>query len=68
LVPGAVTPFGVINDKGRKVRVALDRAIFNKEPLNFHPLDNAMTTSISGENLLRFLEAEEHSPFIVDLD
>jgi len=68
LVPGAVTPFGVINDKGCEVRVALDRVIFNKEPLNFHPLDNAMTTSISGENLIRFLEAEEHSPLIIDLD
>jgi Ala-tRNA(Pro) deacylase len=67
LIPGAVTPFGVINDKGGKVRVALDRMIFNKEPLNFHPLDNTMTTSISGENLIRFLEAQEHPPFIIDL-
>lgn len=67
VIPGAVTPFGVINDKSRKVRVALDREIFNMEPLNFHPLDNAMTTSVSGENLIRFLEAEGHAPLIIDL-
>lgn len=67
VVPGAVTPFGVINDKSHKVRVALDREIFNMEPLNFHPLDNAMTTSVSGENLIRFLEAEGHAPLIIDL-
>ncbi len=68
LVPGAVTPFGVINDKSGKVRVALDRKIFDTEPLNFHPLDNAMTTSISGEDLVRFLQAQEHPPHTIDLD
>jgi Ala-tRNA(Pro) deacylase len=67
LVPGAVTPFGIINDKGGAVRVALDRKIFNNEPLNFHPLNNAMTTSIGGENLIRFLEAEGHPPQMIDL-
>jgi Ala-tRNA(Pro) deacylase len=65
LTPGAVTPFGVLNDTGRKVRVVLGRQLFDHEPLNFHPLDNSMTTSISGNDLIRFLEAEGHPPQIV---
>lgn len=67
VTPGAVTPFAVINDKGRKVRVVVDLAILRCNKVNFHPLDNSMTTSIAGEDLLRFLRAEEHAPEVTDL-
>ena len=65
VIPGAVTPFAVINDKGRQVQVVLDAPILNEDPLNFHPLDNAMTTAIGSSDFLRFLEAEEHPPQIL---
>jgi Ala-tRNA(Pro) deacylase len=67
VIPGAVTPFGVINDTGGQVKVVIDRAALETEPLNFHPLDNAMTTAIGADDLLKFLEAEEHSPELVEL-
>lgn len=67
VIAGAVTPFAVINDHSGAVRVALDRPLLQREPLNFHPLDNAMTTTISAEGLLRFLEAEGHPPRLLDL-
>ncbi len=62
---GAVSPFAVINDTRGLVRVALDAELLANEPLNFHPLDNARTTSISRAGLLRFLEAEGHPPKIL---
>lgn len=62
---GSVSPFAVINDVQGMVRVALDGELLATEPLNFHPLDNAMTTSISRAGLLRFLEAEKHPPKIL---
>lgn len=65
--PGAVSPLAVINDTGRMVRVVLDRALLAHEPLNFHPLDNTMTTSIGAADLQRFLEAEGHEPVVLDL-
>ena len=68
VIPGAVTPFAIINDTTRAVRVALDRSILGQEPLNFHPLDNAMTTSIEADDFVRFLEAEHHPPTLVNLD
>ena len=62
---GAVSPFAVINDHGGVVRVAIDEELLAAEPLNFHPLDNSMTTSVSRAGLLRFLEAEGHPPRIL---
>lgn len=67
VIPGAVTPFGVINDHDQAVRVALDRQMMEVEPLNFHPLDNTKTTAISAEGLLRFLHATGHIPELLDL-
>lgn len=62
---GAVSPFAILNDVGGVVRVALDLELVEAEPLNFHPLDNSKTTTISRAGLLRFLEAEGHAPLIV---
>ena len=62
---GAVSPFAILNDVGGVVRVALDAELVEAEPLNFHPLDNSKTTTISRAGLLRFLEAEGHAPRIV---
>jgi Ala-tRNA(Pro) deacylase len=60
--PGSVTPFAVINDKGFRVTVVLDVAMMEYAVLNFHPLVNTGTTTISREGLLKFLEATGHKP------
>jgi Ala-tRNA(Pro) deacylase len=62
--PGAVTPFGVINDTESRVTVILDAAMMEHETLNYHPLVNTMTTSIGRDDLLKFLESTGHSPRI----
>lgn len=67
VVPGAVTPFGVMNDHEGAVSVALDEGLRRHDVWNFHPLDNAMTTAIRGEHMVRFLEAVAHPPTWVDL-
>ena len=67
VVPGAVTPCAVINDHNAAVHMVLDAGLLAHDPLNFHPLDNAMTTAISAEGLLRFLDYAQHTPEIVDL-
>ena len=64
--PGSVSPFAVINDNTGIVNVAIDRELLAKEPLNFHPLDNRLTTSISAQGLRTFLESQDHKPFLVD--
>jgi Ala-tRNA(Pro) deacylase len=62
--PGSVTPFAVINDTGRRVTVVLDAALMKHEAINFHPLVNTGTTTISRHDLVRFLEATGHRPRI----
>jgi Ala-tRNA(Pro) deacylase len=63
--PGAVTPFAAINDTERRVSVVLDAAMMTHETLNYHPLDNTMTTSIGRAGLVAFLEATGHPPRIL---
>jgi len=68
VVPGAVTPFAVINDKEGKVTMVLDKALLQIDPVNAHPLRNDRTTAVAPADLVRFLEAEKHAPVILDLD
>lgn len=67
VLPGAVTPFSIINDTGRKVTVVLDQDLLEKNPVNCHPLVNTKTTAIAPQDLLRFLEAEGHKPHLMRL-
>jgi Ala-tRNA(Pro) deacylase len=62
--PGSVTPFAAINDKEKRVTIVLDAALMAHETLNFHPLVNTATTTISRDGLLKFLAATGHTPRI----
>ena len=66
IVPGAVSPFAVINDINNKVSVVLDERLVKVTPLNFHPLRNDRTTNITTKDFLKFLEIQNHAPIIVD--
>ena len=68
VIPGAVTPFSVINDREGAVTMVLDKALLEIDPVNAHPLRNDRTTAIAPGDLLRFLEAEGHAPLILDFD
>ena len=68
VLPGAVTPFAAINDKTGEVRVVIDKSILEQAPVNAHPLVNDMTTALEPGDLVRFLEAVDHSPDILDFD
>jgi len=65
--PGSVTPFALLNDRDRRVRVVLDQGMMQMRPLNCHPMHNAATTTIQPEDLLRFLAATGHEPLTVEL-
>jgi Ala-tRNA(Pro) deacylase len=62
--PGSVTPFAVMSEHDGRVAVVLDSAMLGHEVLNFHPLVNTMTTSISRDGLLAFLRSTGHEPHI----
>ncbi len=64
--PGSVTPFALVNDETRVVRLALDRGLSDGGPVNAHPLVNTMTTAIAIGDLLRLFEATGHAPLWLD--
>ena len=64
--PGSVTPFALVNDEARVVRLALDRSLIEGGPVNAHPLVNTMTTAITPADLLRLFEATGHTPIWLD--
>jgi len=66
VTPGSVTAFALMNDTSRRVTFVLDKALLAREPLNFHPLINTATTTVSAEGFLRFLDAIEVTPVLVD--
>ena len=68
LLPGAVSPFGLINDADRRVTAVLDLQMLEHDPINAHPLHNGATTGISAADFRRFFEITGHAPVVVDFD
>lgn len=76
--PGSVTPFAAINDRSslrrdddepplEKVSIVLDSEMMQADLVNYHPLINTATISLSPTGLRCFLDATGHQPLIVDL-
>jgi Ala-tRNA(Pro) deacylase len=65
--PGAVTPFGAINDRAGRVTVVLDAELMRHDRVNFHPLVNTRTTGLASADLIAFLRATGHEPILARL-
>lgn len=65
--PGSVTPFALINDPAQRINVVLDSAMMASELVNFHPLVNTATTTITSRDLLRFIEACGFAPQVLEV-
>ncbi len=66
LAKGAVTPFGLLNDKERKVHFYLD-SFFASAAIGIHPNDNTMTVFLSTEDLLGILNEHGSQVSFIDL-
>ena len=62
VTPGSVTAFSLMNDQKGQVSAILDEALMQFETINCHPLENAATTNIARDDLLRFIRACGHEP------
>ena len=67
VTPGSVSPFGLIHDRARHVRVFLDREIAQAERVSFHPNINTVTLVLGRPDLDRFLAAQGHAVRYVDV-
>lgn len=66
VIPGAVTPYGLINDADKRLSVVHDAGIYDHATINAHPLRNDKTTRIATADLTRFVEAEGYAAEVID--
>lgn len=64
LKQGSVTPLGIINDKNNVVTIIIDNELSNKVLL-VHPNINTKTLSISYDDLIKYIEYENHNYIIM---
>jgi len=57
LLPGSVSPFGLINDKEKQVEVIVDKDLVNSDVLGFHPNTNEATVTLSFNDFEKFLKS-----------
>ncbi len=55
LTPGAVSPFGILNDEARAVTVVVDEALRRSPRVAFHPNVNTATVALGWTDFERFL-------------
>jgi len=66
VTPGSVTAFALMNDRERRVRFVLDKALADADVVNFHPMTNTATTAVDQAGFRRFLEAIGVEPLVVN--
>lgn len=69
LIPGAVTPFGLLNDQDCRVHFYIDRDFWQGSGLiGVHPNDNTATVWLQAEDLAALLREHGNPVDIVELD
>lgn len=66
VTPGSVTAFGLVNDTEGRITFVLDKALADAAQVNFHPLTNTATTTVSQAGFRAFLAALGRTPIVVD--
>ena len=66
LTPGSVTPFGLMNDRGRRLTVIVDSDLLAAGQVNFHPLHNAASTTLRSRDLMTFIRSLKFEPIVMN--
>lgn len=67
LPPGVVSPFGLLNNVDKDIKVYFDEEIVEEERMSFHPNTNEKTIFIATNDLFKFLENIGYEVNIVKL-
>jgi Ala-tRNA(Pro) deacylase len=66
LSKGSVTPFGIINDEERKVKVILDKG-FNESVIGIHPNENIATIWLNVSDLVKIIKEHGNTVGFVEV-
>ena len=68
LIPGSVSPLGLLNDKDLKVKFYLDKSFFtNEEIIGIHPNDNTATIWLKVNDLIDIIKEHGNEINIIEL-
>lgn len=56
LTPGAVSPFGLINDENKEVELLIDKDLETREKITFHPNINTASVTISYDDFQKYIK------------
>lgn len=65
--PGMVSPFGLLNNDEKDVKIYMDKEIITEEIMTFHPNDNTKTLFITTKDLFKYLENIGYEINIIEL-
>ena len=64
LIPGAVTPLGLLNDKKHRVKFYLDKDFTDMDFIGVHPNDNTATVWLKPADLISLLKKKGSEAYI----
>lgn len=65
LTPGAVSPFGIINDKNNKVTLIISEKVWNSNFVSFHPNINTETLELKGLDFQKYINSLKNKLIIL---
>lgn len=66
LIPGAVTPLGILNDEERRVHFYLDQE-FQENKIGIHPNENTATIWLQADDLMRLILVHGNEAEVVEI-
>jgi len=67
ITPGSVSLLALVNDTAHAVEFVIDRALWEADAIQAHPLVNTATMCIAHADLEKFLAATGHPPRVLDI-
>lgn len=67
LVPGVVSPFGLLNNDDKDIKVYIDKEIITQDRMSFHPNTNEKTIFINTTDLIKYLNNIGYELKIIEL-
>ncbi len=65
--PGMVSPFGLLNNDEKDVKIYMDKEIITEEIMTFHPNDNTKTLFITTKDLFKYFGNIGYDLSIIEL-
>ena len=65
LLPGCVSPAGLINDQEHKVKVVIEEEVWNSEFASFHSDRNVETVELKKEDFHKYIDSLENEKIII---